>query len=106
MARSLPRVSYIDVKVFLSKEGTLRARLAEGTSNPLHLNGEGIRLYCSRLKFALRARLGLPTFQPGRRGVTARQEEEAPQSRETGGGRVGVEVGVAQEAGKYHTGYS
>ena len=84
MAASLPRVSYIDVKVFLSKEGTLRTRLAEGTSNPLHLNGEGIRLFCSRLKYALRTRLGLPTFQPGRRGVAARREEEAPSSRENG----------------------
>ena len=87
MARSLPRVSFIDVKVFLSKEGTLRTRLAEGPSDPLHLNGEGIRLYCSRLKYALRTRLGLPTFQPGRRGVAPRQEEEAPLNRENSRGR-------------------
>ena len=89
MAVTLPRVSYIDVKVFKTREGNLRPRLAEGTSDPLHLNGEGYRLFFSRLKYALRVRLGLPNFQRGRTGLAsgqAAQGEEGTRGQGTGRG--------------------
>ena len=60
MALTFPRVSYIDTKVFQDRDGSLRSKFAMGTSDPLHLNGEGLRLYFSRMKFSLRDRHRLP----------------------------------------------
>lgn len=60
MCNNLPRVNFIDTNILLNKEGSLSEKLGCGPSDPLHLSAEGLRLYFSRIKYAIRARHGLP----------------------------------------------
>jgi hypothetical protein len=60
MCSELPKVHFIDNKNFLSKSGTLVEKWSAGESDNLHLNQEGLKVYFSRMKFALRERHGLP----------------------------------------------
>ena len=56
---ALPKLTFIDTNVLKSSQDSLKQNLAAGASDPLHLNAEGMKLYCSRFKFALRQRHGL-----------------------------------------------
>ena len=60
MCNSHIRLTYIDTKVFMANDGSLKTGLAMGTEDPLHLNTSGLKLYFSRIKYALRARHDLP----------------------------------------------
>ena len=60
MAETIPRVTFIDTKVLRSREGSLLSKFACGPTDPLHLNGQGLRLYFSRIKYSLRLRHNLP----------------------------------------------
>ena len=74
MCDSIPRVSYIDVKVFRDRSGSMLPRFASSGPDPLHLNDQGKRLLFSRIKFALRARYSLPNiYRPN-----SRREEYVP----------------------------
>ena len=55
-----PKLTFIDTNVFKSSQDSIKLNRAAGASDPLHLNAEGIKLYCSQFKFALRQRYGLP----------------------------------------------
>ena len=63
MCRNLPNASYVDMKTFQSNNGKLLPKFSVGNSDPLHLNEAGLKVYFSRLKFALRAKHGLPNFK-------------------------------------------
>lgn len=101
MCNSLPRVYFINTNVLMNKEGSLTEKLGCGPRDPLHLSAEGLRLYFSRIKYALRARHGLPLprrrVQPvggaaesgGRGGYTIRGGGGRGGSRGRGGPRGG-----------------
>ena len=57
MCSDLPRVHFIDNNNFTSKNGILVDKFS---SDNLHLNQEGLKVYFSRIKYALRERHGLP----------------------------------------------
>ncbi|MCP4230644.1 MAG: hypothetical protein GY771_10945 [bacterium] len=85
MCTSLPKVTFIDTKTFATKGGSLQTKFAQGEADPLHLNTDGIKLYSSRIKFALRARYNLPN----RRRVNNRRWEEPGHGNGNGRGRGG-----------------
>ena len=61
MCKALQKVSYIDMKCFQSRGGSLQPRYAiEG--DLLHLGEVGIRMFGSRIKYALRERYSLPNM--------------------------------------------
>ena len=60
MCNNLNKVSYLDVNVFSGADGSLKPHLSKGGSDPLHLSEQGIRLFASRIKYALRSRHNLP----------------------------------------------
>ena len=81
-----PRLNFIDNKVFSTTSGTLKPNLGKGPSDPLHLSEEGIKLYCSRLKYALRQRYHLPVG-PRRRNVQSDNNSYAAAVGSRGGNR-------------------
>ena len=62
MCDSLTKATFIDVNVFANQDGTLKQHLSNGASDPLHLSTQGIKLFASRLKYALRNRHDLPVM--------------------------------------------
>lgn len=86
MCNTLPRVNFIDTIILLNKEGSLSEKLGCGARDPLHLSAEGLRLYFSRIKYAIRARHGLPL--PRRRTQPVGAESQGNTVR-GGGGRGG-----------------
>ena len=54
------RVTFIDVGVFCDFDGSLKPHLSKGDGDPLHLNEQGIKLFASRFKYALRGHYNLP----------------------------------------------
>ena len=54
MCNHLNRVHFIDVNVFCDLNGSLKPHLSKGDRDPLHLNKQGIKLFASRFKYALR----------------------------------------------------
>lgn len=73
LSSSLPRVKYVDVKVFRSRGGSLQQKFANGNSDILHLNDQGRKLLFSRFKFALRERYCLPNLYRTNSSRIARQ---------------------------------
>ena len=62
MCKNLPTsTSYIDVNVFREPNGALKENLSKGPGDPLHLNEQGVKLFASRFKHALRVQHNLPT---------------------------------------------
>lgn len=61
MCCNMIRTTYIDVNVFSAPDNSLKPNLSNGATDPLHLNGQGIKLFASRLKYSLRAHHGLPS---------------------------------------------
>lgn len=55
-----PRLTYIECNMFANNSGGLKPGLAKGGTDLLHLSEQGLKLYFSRLKYALRERHGLP----------------------------------------------
>ena len=89
LCTSNPRLTFIDNKVFSTILGGLKPNLGKGPSDPLHLSEEGIRLYCSRFKYAIRQRHSLPVG-PRRRNVQAVSNSNgAPPGSARGGTRGG-----------------
>lgn len=98
---SHPKLTYIDTNVFKSSSGSLKLNLAAGASDPLHLSAEGIKLYCSRFKFALRQRHGLPV------GIRRRNAADVANSEATNpssGSRGGSSGGRGRSRGGYRGG--
>lgn len=63
MCKNLPTsTSYIDVNVFRGLNGGLKDNLSKGANDPLHLNEQGVRLFASRFKHALRAQHNLSSI--------------------------------------------
>ena len=60
MCNNLKRSYFIDMNVFWDPNGSLKQNLSKGDTDPLHLNDQGIKLFASRFKHALRAHLNLP----------------------------------------------
>ena len=60
MCNHLNRVHFIDVNVFCDLNGSLKPHLSKGDRDPLHLNEQGIKLFASRFKYALRVHHNLP----------------------------------------------
>ena len=62
MCKNLGTVTtFIDVNVFCGTDGALKQHLSKGDNDPLHLNEQGIRLFASRLKYALRFHHNMPS---------------------------------------------
>ena len=61
MCDRLGNTTFIDVKVLGDNTGRLLGKFAVGNDDPLHLSKEGLKMYFSRIKHALRSRHGLPT---------------------------------------------
>ena len=55
-----PSLTFIDCNMFSTDNGGLKPGLAQGVGDILHLNDQGLKLYFSRFKYALRSRHGLP----------------------------------------------
>ena len=55
-----PRLTYIECNMFANNSGGLKPGLAKGGTDLLHLSDQGLKLYFSRIKYALRERHGLP----------------------------------------------
>ena len=86
MCSDLSRVHFIDNNNFLSKNGLLVDKFS---SDNLHLNLDGLKIYFSRIKFALRERHGLPN----RRVRRTPREETANDSTRGRGGQGGSRGG-------------
>ena len=99
MCKSLPRVSFIDMKPFNTYSGSLQAKFARGESDPLHLNEVGLKLYFSRFKYALRCRHNLPIPKRSYSNVARSRQETVPSrsnpvsNRGREGGRMGSNRG-------------
>ena len=65
MCDSLHKTTFVDANIFSDVSGSLKPLLSNGERDPLHLSNAGIRLFASRIKYALRAHHMLP--QPVRR---------------------------------------
>ena len=65
MCDNLHKTTYVDVNIFSDLSGSLKPLLSNGERDTLHLSIAGIRLFASRMKYALRAHHMLP--QPARR---------------------------------------
>ena len=83
MCSDLSRVHFIDNNNFLSKNGLL---IDKFSADNLHLNQDGLKIYFSRIKYALRERHGLPNRFRVRR---PREETANPSNRDRGGQRGG-----------------
>ena len=80
MARSNRNLTFISMGGLKGRDNVLSERFMTNDNTGLHLNGQGLRLYGSRLKSALRARHELPIVS---RPVTRRRGNYRPR----GGGR-------------------
>lgn len=87
MSQSLPRVSYIDVKVLQARGGSLVSKFSLGATDPFHLNDQGLRLYFSRIKHSLRLRHNLPIQYRRNPAVVGSATEGENNFRGRGGGR-------------------
>ena len=68
MAAYLPRTTFLDTGFLKTREGLLQGKYGATEGRPfiIHLNSDGIRMYASRLKRALREIHNLPTSAPSR----------------------------------------
>ena len=92
MCNHLNRVHFIDVNVFCDLNGSLKPHLSKGDRDPLHLNEQGIKLFASRFKYALRVHHNLPqaprrSFHPAPVSNSAGNYQVAPPLRGSRGGR-------------------
>ena len=78
---------YIDNKVFCTPDGSLKSQLAKGENDPLHLNDQGVKLYASRFKHALRECHNLPTGVRRRTNNTVQTSEQPDARNSTTRGR-------------------
>ena len=65
MCDNLHKTIFVHVNIFSDLSGSFKPLLSYGERDTLHLSNEGIRLFASRMKYALRAHHMLP--QPARR---------------------------------------
>ena len=72
---------------FTDRGGVLQGKFAVGNGDKLHLSPDGLKVYSSRFKFALRARHGLPNTRRPR--TTNNQAEGHRNSGRGRGGRGG-----------------
>ena len=78
---------YIDNRVFCTPGGSLKQQFAKGESDPLHLSDQGIKLYASRFKHALRVCHNLPTgVRRGRNNPGQSSEQHVSQNTSSRGG--------------------
>ena len=96
---SHPRLTFIDTNVFSTPLGSLKPNLAAGPSDPLHLYAEGIKLYGSRFKFALRQRHGLPVGNRRRSAPTVKGRVTNSLGPSSRGGRGGQRGGSQLRGG-------
>ena len=82
MCSDLSRVHFIDNNNFISKNGLL---IDKFSTDNLHLNQDGLKIYFSRIKYALRERHGLPN----RYRVRRTPREETANASNRGGQRGG-----------------
>ncbi len=62
MARASPNITYIDTGGFLGADQKLLAKFMSRDGLGIHLNEQGLRMYASRFKIALRTRHHLPVI--------------------------------------------
>ena len=83
------RTTFVDVNMFCTENGSLKQHLSNGESDPLHLNDQGIKLFASRLKHALRYHHNLPSAMGRVRSAPVPQPEGGvPPPHGRRGGRV------------------
>ena len=102
MCKNLPTSTpYINVNVFREPNGALKENLSKGPGDPLHLNEQGVKLFASRFKHALRAQHNLPSFVRKNSTTWARITSEHTRGGSRGGSVVrgnprGRESGLQQ----------
>ena len=74
--------TFIDVNVFCENDNSLKQHLSKGENDPLHLSEQGVKLFASRIKYALRSHLHLPSGRGRARSSAAPPFD--PRSREGG----------------------
>ena len=100
MCSVLPRTSFIDCNNFSDKNGKLVSKYSVGQGDDLHLSQDGLKLYFSRFKFALRNRHSLPNVRRNRPTVASSNDRGSGETGQgaRGGGR-GTNRGGSRRGG-------
>ncbi len=96
MCRHHPQFSYLDTSGFRGRNGKLASKFSVGGDDIVHLNQDGIKVYASKFKFALRERHHIPNFTVRRTG-----QPRADQAGGEGSGRdAGARGGSSNSRGR------